>query len=83
MAMHVHHKSDINEGSDEFCTFCADTENFARGGSDFGKVFFFLVDEGRDDPNTTISGLTLAHQRMAFRCRTNDGPTFNAGLVTF
>ena len=32
----------------------------------------FLVDEGRKDPNTTISGPTSARQQ---------GPTLNAGLV--
>ena len=46
---------------------------------------FFLVDEGREDPNTTISGPSLAQQRnaikMAFHWRADDGPTLNAGLV--
>ena len=54
------------------CASCADPESFANG------VFF--VDEGRDDPNTTISGPTSARQRNA--CRTYDGTTLNAGLVT-
>ena len=35
----------------------------------------FLVDEGREYPNTTISEPSLAHQRNA-----DDGPTLNAGL---
>ena len=39
--------------------------------------FFFLVDEGRDDPIITISG-----PKSAFRCRADDGPTLNVGLVT-
>ena len=47
----------------------------------------FLVDEGREDPNTTISGPSSARQRsaisMAFRWRADDGPTLNAGLVPF
>ena len=43
-------------------------------------VFFwlFLVDEGREDPNTTISGPSLARQRMAFRWCAGDDPTLNA-----
>ena len=51
-------------------------------GSPTLTTFFFLVDEERDDPNTTISGPTSARQQMAFHCRTVDGPTLNAGLVT-
>ena len=47
----------------------------------------FLVDEGREDPNITISGPSSARQRnpigMAFRWRADDGPTLNAGLVAF
>ena len=49
-------------------------------GSNFDNVFFFffffffLFDDGRKDPNTTIS-------EMAFRWRADDGPTLNAGLV--
>ena len=38
----------------------------------FFFLFCFLVDEGRKDPNTTISGPTSARQQ---------GPTLNAGLV--
>ena len=35
-------------------------------GSSFDKVYFsFLVNEGREDPNTTISGLPSARQRNA------------------
>ena len=33
--------------------------------------FFFLVDEGMEDPSTTISW------------RADDGPTLNAGLVVW
>ena len=36
---------------------------------------FVLVDEGREDPNTTISGSSSARQRNAIV----DGPTLNAG----
>ena len=45
---------------------------------------FLLVDEGREDPSTTISGPSSAHQQnaiMAFPWRADDGPTLNAGLV--
>ena len=36
---------------------CADPENFARGGPTLTTFcLFFLVDEGRDDPNTTKMG---------------------------
>ena len=59
---------------------CADQENFVRGGPTL--TFFFIVDEGWEDPNTTISGPSSARQRnaiyMAFRWRAN-GPTLNAG----
>ena len=46
---------------------------------------FFLVYEGREDLNTTISGPSLARQQnvieMAFRRRADDSQTLNAGLV--
>ena len=47
---------------------------------------FFLVDIQRiDDPNTAMNGPSSAQQRnateMAFRWRTDDGPTLNAGSV--
>ena len=49
----------------------------------FLKLFF--LDKGRDDPNTTKSGLSSARKRnaieMAFRWRANGGPTLNACLV--
>ena len=37
----------------------------------------FLVDEGREDRNTSISGPSST------RLMANDGPTLNAGLVGF
>ena len=47
--------------------------------------FFFLVDEGKEDPNATVSLPSLACQRkaieMAFPWRTDNCPTLNAGLV--
>ena len=46
--------------------------------------FLLLFDEGRKDPNTTISGPSTARKRnaiAAFRWRVDDGPTLNASLV--
>ena len=60
----------------------------ARVQKDFSEGFqysflLFLVDEGREDPNTTKSGTSSTSQgnAMAFRWRAGDGPTFNSGLV--
>ena len=65
-----HHLKTVN------CSVC-------QRGSNFDKVFF--VDEGWDDPNTTICEPSSARQRnaiyMAFRWRDDDGPTLNAGSV--
>ena len=48
-------------------------------------VFFFFVDEGREDPNTTINESSSALQRnaikMAFRWFADDDLTFNPGYV--
>ena len=63
MVMHEHHKSDLSEGSDEFAHF-AQIQKVLPEGSDFDNVFF-LVDEGRDDQNTTIIGPTSVRQRNA------------------
>ena len=49
------------------------SRKFCQRGSYFDKVF--LVDEGREDPNTTISG-----SLSAFRWRADDGPPLNAGV---
>ena len=58
------------------------SRKFCQRGSNFD---FFLFDEGRKDPNTTISGPSMAGQRnavqIAFRWQADDGPTLNAGLV--
>ena len=43
-------------------SLCADPESFVRGGP---TLTFFLVDEGREDPNTTLSGPSSACQRNA------------------
>ena len=52
-----------------------------------GPTFFlcFLVDGGREDPNTTISGPSLAppanRHENGICWRAHDGPTLSAGLV--
>ena len=57
---------------------------FVRGGPTM-TAFYYSFAEGREDPNTTISGPSSARQRisisMAFRWRADDGPTLNAGLL--
>ena len=40
------------------------SREFYQRGSNFDNVFF-LVDEGIEDPNTTINGPSLARQRNA------------------
>ena len=63
-------------GSREFCQ---------RGGPTSTTFFFFLFDEGREDPNTTISGAIIGppakRHLMAFLWRADDGPLLNADLV--
>ena len=61
-------------------------KTFVRGGPTLTTFFaVFLVDERRDDQNTTKSGPSSAHQRnaiyMAFCWRPDDGLTLNSGLV--
>ena len=38
---------------------CVDVESFVRGGPTL--TLFFLIDVGREDPNTTVSGPSPAH----------------------
>ena len=59
---------------------CA-SKNFCQRGSNFDFFVLFLVDEGREDPNTIISGPSSACQGMVFRWCVIYGPTLNAGLV--
>ena len=54
------------------------SRKLCQGRSNFD---LFLVDEGREDQNTTIGGPTSARQRNAFRWRADNGPTLNARLV--
>ena len=48
-------------------------------------MVFFLVDEWREDPNTTISGSPWARKRtaiqMAFRWRADEGQTLIVGVL--
>ena len=65
---------------------CPDPESFVRGGVQLRQhFFFFLFDEGREDPNTTISGAIIGppakRHLMAFLWRADDGPLLNADLV--
>ena len=46
------------------CVTGADPERFFRGGSTLTSLFF-VVDKGREDPNTTICGPSPARQRNA------------------
>ena len=50
-------------------SLCTNPGSFVREGptlTSFFSFLFFLVDEGREDPNTTKSGPLSAHQRNAF-----------------
>ena len=61
---------------------CTDPESVFRGGPIF---YVFLVDKGREDPNTNISGPSSARQRnaisMAYRWRADNGPPLYADLA--
>ena len=56
------------------------SRTFCQMGSNFDGFY-----EGREDPNSNISGLTPIRERnaiqMAFRWRAEDGQILNAGLV--
>ena len=54
---------------------CADPESFVRAGPTLTFfLFVFLVDEGGEEPNTTISGPSSARQRNAIKWRFAGGP---------
>ena len=55
----------------------ADPESFIRGGPTLITFISFLVDERRDDPNTTKSGSSSAASET-FRWHADDGPTLYA-----
>ena len=51
---------------------CANPESFARGGSNYDKVFCLFVcfgffDEGREDPNSTKSGPSSTASETPFK----------------
>ena len=46
---------------------CVDPESFVRGGPTL--TFFYLVDEGREDPKTNISGPSSAASETPFKWR--------------
>ena len=60
------------------------SRKFCQRESNLDNVFF-LVDEGWEDPNTTVSGPSSARQRyaiqMAFHWHADDSSTLNAGSV--
>ena len=60
-----------------------DSESFLTWGPTL--TIFFLVDDGREDPNTTISGPSSTRQRnaiaMEFHRRVDNSPALHAGLV--
>ena len=59
------------------------SSKFCQRGSNFDNNF--LVDDGREDPSTTLSGPSSARQRNAIKWRFAGvpmiGPIFNAGFV--
>ena len=64
------------------------SRNFCQRRSKLDNIFvclFVLVDDGREDQNTTKSGPSLARQQnaisMAFCWRADDGQPLNADLV--
>ena len=60
---------------------CADPERFVIGGPNLTSCFInILVDEGTDDPNTTISG-SLGLSARQRNWRADDSSTVNAGFV--
>ena len=81
LTTHIHALNLANALLSHVCLLvCMRRSNFCQRGSNFDKLFyFFLVDEGREDTVTTISGPTSARQRnaiqMAFLRRADDGPT--------
>ena len=58
----------------EFRKFCQRVSKF----DNVFFLFFFLLDEGKEDSNVTLNGPSF---KWAFRWRADDGPTLNSGLV--
>ena len=59
------------------------SRKFCQREFNLNVLFFNVVDEGWEDPNTTISGPSSALKEMPrkwlFRWHADDGPTLNAG----
>ena len=70
MIMLVHHKSDLSEGSDDFAHFARIQKVLPEGVRLRQRFFFFFF----------FFFFFLVDEGRD--CRTNNGPTFNAGLVT-
>ena len=60
------------------CDLMSFLASFGRGGPTLTTIF--LVDEVRDDPNTTKSEPLSVSQRN-IHWRADDSPTLNSGLV--
>ena len=64
---------------------CADTESFVRGGPALTFFWFFLlvflVDEGRQDPNTTICRPSSAGQQNVNKWRFAGEPMMTQHLM--
>ena len=61
---HMKHDDDHSKMWDEFMR---GSRKFCQRGPNFDVIF--LVDEGREDPSTTISGSSSARQRNAIKWR--------------
>ena len=57
------------------------SRKFCQRGSNSDNVFFFLVDQGREDQNITKSGPLLARQENLIKWCFADGQKLNSGLV--
>ena len=74
-SLHAESGSACQKPLKTYCTVMRGSRKFFQKGSNFDYFFFFFfffffkVDDGREDPDTTISGSPLA------------GQTLNAGLV--
>ena len=47
---------------------CANPESFVRAGPTLTTFYLFLVDEGREDPNTIISGPSMTFRWPIIEC---------------
>ena len=61
-------------GSRSGSTSCQDPESFVRGDPTLSTFFFYIIDEGREDLSTIISGPSSARQQNAIKWRSAGGP---------